>query len=67
MKPCWHTAGLTESGAKLADRILEAMIGLVANAGPGVTEVVLREAIFRVEVLPIQSKAYQIKYLKENE
>lgn len=45
MKPCWRDRGLTEDGAAYADRILEAMIGLVANAGPEVAQIVLFEAL----------------------
>jgi hypothetical protein len=40
MKPCWLQSGLTEEGVACADRILEAMIALVENAGPQVARVV---------------------------
>ena len=66
MKPCWRDHGLTEDGASRADRILEAMVGLVSNAGPVVADVVLREAAFRILELPNRTLAYQRKYLKEN-
>jgi hypothetical protein len=66
MKKCWRDRGLTEDGALRADRILEAMMGLVANAGPSVADIVLREAVFRLEVLPNRTIVYQRKYLKEN-
>jgi hypothetical protein len=66
MKPCWWDRGLTEAGAHLADRILEAMMGLMSNAGPAVAETVLLEAKFRLYELPNRTKAFQRKYLKEN-
>ena len=66
MKPCWFQAGLTKDGAARADRILEAMIALVENAGPEVARVVLDEAKFRVVDLPTRSATFQRKYLKEN-
>ena len=66
MKPCWYLRGLTEEGASRADRIVEAMMGLVANAGPEIAEVALREAVFRIVELPGRTEAYRRKYLKEN-
>ena len=66
MKPCWRDYGLTEEGASCADRILEAMLALVENAGPDVSVIALREAVFRIRDLPTRSAAYQRKYLKEN-
>ena len=66
MKPCWYDRGLTEKGATRADRILEAMMSLVADASPEIAEVALREAVFRIVELPGRTEAYRWKYLKEN-
>lgn len=67
MKPCWRDRGLTEEGARHADRILEAMIGLVENAGGEITKVVLNEAVFRLVELPSRTEAFRRKYQRENE
>lgn len=66
MKPCWYARGLTEEGASRADRIVEAMVALVSNAGPEIAQVALYEAVFRIVELPGRTDAYQRKYLKEN-
>lgn len=64
MKRCWRDHGLTEEGARRADRIVEAMVALVADAGSEIAQIALYEARFRVEELPTRTKAYQRQYMK---
>jgi hypothetical protein len=66
MKPCWRQAGLTEKGAELADKILSTMQQLVREAGSPMAEAALREATFRVEVLPKRSAEFQKRYAIDN-
>jgi hypothetical protein len=66
MKPCWRDMGLLEPTAKAADRILEAMIVLVTHAGYDAVKSAFDEAVFRVNVLPSRTVAYQRQYLRTN-
>lgn len=68
MKAYWKNAGLSEEGAKTADVILDPMITLVQRihalgGDQDLMHVVLREALFRVFVLPRRSISFQRKYL----
>jgi hypothetical protein len=65
-KQCWRDRGLTEEGARRADRVLKAMEAIVADVGSPVAEAVLNEATFRVEALPGRTDSFRRRYLKAN-
>lgn len=65
--PGWlEEAGLTCNGEKIAKMALPKMMEAVTIAGPFVAELVLKEAIFRLYVLPTRTKEYQLDYKKVN-
>lgn len=66
MKPCWRDYGMSEHGAQQAESVLEEVRALVRRVGQEVVKVALREAVFREEMLPTRTPAFQRKYRKDN-
>jgi hypothetical protein len=66
MKPCWRDRGLTGRWAALADKALPDVTRLIEKFGRAAVETATKEAVFRIYELPLRTKAFEKKYLKEN-
>ena len=65
MSPCWGEQGLTERGALRAEAAIGRMCELVRELHP-LTDIVYKEAVFRVVELPTRSKDFQQSYKARN-